>query len=233
MRLGTVGLFIVAAGVTFGLFAVVGLQVGLRFRAVDVPDLAGRTVDDATAILGAVDLALRIEPPLRIHATIPARHVAAQDPTAGLTTRSGRRVKVWLSSGPSAGSVPALIGQSERGARARLQEDALGLSRISEIRSGGYPSDAVVAQEPPPQGSATSVSVLINRGERGATYVMPDLIGVHGGSATEVLRAHGFRVTVLGDHPYPGVPPGIVLRQFPRAGFQIAHGEAISLEVSR
>ena len=233
MRLGTIALFIVAAGVTFGLFAVAGLQVGLGLREVDVPDLSGRTVEEATAMLGDTDLALRIESQSRIHATIPARHIAAQDPAAGLSTRRRRRVKVWLSSGTSAGSVPTLIGQSERGARARLQEDALGLSRISEIRSGGYPSDTVVAQEPPPRGSGTNVSVLINRGERGATYVMPDLIGVHGGSATEVLRARGFRVTVLGDHPYPSVPPGIVLRQFPDAGFQIAHGEAISLEVSR
>ena len=214
-------------------FAVAGLQVALRFREVDVPDLAGQAVDEATATLGHAGLALRVEPLSRIHPTIPARHVAAQDPAAGLTTRSERSVKVWLSSGPSAGSVPTLIGQSERGARARLQEDALGLSRISEMRSGRYPSDAVVAQEPPPLGSGTSVSVLINRGERGATYVMPDLIGVHGESAAEVLRAHGFRVTAVGDHLYPGVPPGIVLRQFPRAGFQIAHGEAISLEISQ
>ena len=233
LQLAMIGLFIAAAGVTFVLFAVAGLQVALGFREVDVPNLAGQTLDDATARLGDAGLALRIDPLTRIHPTIPARHVAAQDPAAGLTTRSRRSVKVWLSSGPSAGSVPSLIGQSERGARARLQEDALGLSRISEMRSSRYASDAVVAQEPPPMGSGTIVSVLINRGERGATYVMPDLIGVHGGSAAEVLRARGFRVTVVGQHPYPDVPPGIVLRQFPRTGFQIAHGEAISLEVSQ
>ena len=233
MRLGVVGLFIAAAGIIFVLFAVVGLQVALRFREVDVPDLVAQTVDEATATLGEASLTLRIEPLSRIHPTIPARHVAAQDPAAGLTTRSQRIVKVWLSSGSSAGSVPTLIGQSESGARARLQEDVLGLSRVSEILSSRYPSDAVVAQEPPPLGSATSVSVLINRGERGATYVMPDLIGVLGISAAEVLRARGFRVAVVGQHLYPGVPPGIVLRQFPNAGFQIAHGEAISLEVSR
>ena len=233
MRLAVVCLFIAAAAVMFVLFAVVGLQVALRFREVDVPDLVAQTVDEATATLGDAGLTLRIEPLSRIHPTIPARHVAAQDPAAGLTTRSQRSVKVWLSSGSTAGSVPTLIGQSERGARARLQEDALGLSRISEMLSGRYPSDTVVAQEPPPLGTATSVAVLINRGERGATYVMPDLIGVLGVSAAEVLRSRGFRVAMVGEHPYPGVPPGIVLRQFPDAGFQIAHGEAISLEVSR
>ncbi|MCY4507390.1 MAG: PASTA domain-containing protein, partial [Acidobacteria bacterium] len=174
----------------------------------------------------------RVEPLPRIDPSIPAGHVADQDPATGLTTRSGRSVKVWLSSGASAGSVPTLIGQSERGARARLEEDALRLLGVSEIRSNRYPSDSVVAQEPPPLGSASNVSVLINRGERGATYVMPDLIGVYGADAAEVLRARGFRVSVIGDHPYP-IEPGVVLRQFPQTGFQIAHGEAISLEVSR
>jgi beta-lactam-binding protein with PASTA domain len=48
-----------------------------------------------------------------------------------------------------------------------------------------------------------------------------------------VLRAGGFRIAVVGDHPYPGVPSGIVLRQSPQAGFEISRGESISLEVSR
>jgi beta-lactam-binding protein with PASTA domain len=62
---------------------------------------------------------------------------------------------------------------------------------------------------------------------------MPDLIGVNGDRAADLLRNHGFRASVVGDHPYPGVSPGIVLRQNPQAGFQIAPGEPISLEVSR
>ena len=91
----------------------------------------------------------------------------------------------------------------------------------------------MVAQEPSPNGTGTDVSLLVNRGERGATYLMPDLIGVNGDRAAEFLRGRGFRVTVVGRQPYPGVPAGIVLRQSPQAGFQIAPGEPISLEVSR
>ena len=51
--------------------------------------------------------------------------------------------------------------------------------------------------------------------------------------AAEVLRNHGFRVAVVGSYPYPGIQPGIVLRQNPRSGFRVAPGDAISLEVSR
>jgi serine/threonine-protein kinase len=77
------------------------------------------------------------------------------------------------------------------------------------------------------------VALLVNRGESGLTYVMPDLIGVNGDRASDLLRTRGFRVAVVGDHPYPGVPGGIVLRQNPQAGFQISPGETISLEISR
>ncbi len=232
-RLAVAGTAVAVAGIIFILFAVVGLQVALRFREVAVPDLVKQSVDEATATLDPLGLDVRVEAPDRIDADVPVGEVAAQDPAPGLTTRRGRSVRVWLSSGASAGSVPSLIGQSESGAGARLAEDALRLDIVSAIRSSRYPIDSVVAQEPPPRGSAANVSVLVNRGERGATYVMPDLIGVYGADAAEVLRARGFRVSVVGDHPYPGVEPGVILRQSPQTGFQIAHGEAISLEVSR
>lgn len=232
-RLVTIAGLVAATGLTFALFAVAGLQMALRFREVTVPDLSGRSVEQATETLAATGLTVRVESLSRIDPSIPAGRIADQDPASDLTTRNGRTVKVWLSSGTTAGSVPALLGQSEQDALARLEEDALELRGVSEIRSNRYPSGAVVAQDPPPQGAAPSVSVLVNRGERGATYVMPDLIGVYGTHAANVLRSRGFRVTVVGDHPYPGVEAGVVLRQFPRAGFQIANGEAISLEVSR
>jgi beta-lactam-binding protein with PASTA domain len=62
---------------------------------------------------------------------------------------------------------------------------------------------------------------------------MADLIGVSGERAAAVLRGQGFRVAIVGSAPYPGLPAGIVVRQGPAAGFQIAPGEPISLEVSR
>jgi beta-lactam-binding protein with PASTA domain len=95
------------------------------------------------------------------------------------------------------------------------------------------PADVVVAQTPPERSASGQVALLVNRGESGATYVMPDLIGVNADRASDVLRNHGFRVAVVGAQSYPGVASGIVIRQSPQAGFQIAPGEPISLEVSR
>ena len=164
---------------------------------------------------------------------MPAGHIMLQEPAAGVRTRRERSIKVWVSAGPRSTTIPALEGESERTAQLRLQEDGLGLSHVAEIRSADYPPGTIVGQYPPPKSNAAEVALLLNRGERGTRYVMPDLIGVNGERAADLLRARGFRATVVGDHPYPGVPAGIVLRQNPQAGFQIAPGEPISLEVSQ
>jgi eukaryotic-like serine/threonine-protein kinase len=218
---------------TYILFAVATMRVALRSRDVTVPTLIGKTVNDATVALTQAGLNLKVEEGRRPDPKVAAGQILSQEPQPGISTRRERSVKVWVSSGPRATIVPPLIGESERTAQLRLQQDGFELAALSEVRTGEYPSDAVIAQTPPPKSNAARVALLVNRGERGATYVMPDLIGVNGDRAADVLRAHAFRVAVVGDHPYPGVPGGIVLRQSPQAGFQIAPGEPISIEVSR
>jgi serine/threonine-protein kinase len=218
---------------TYVLFAAASMRVALRTREVVVPALAGKPLNDATTLLADAGLTLKVEEVRRVDAKVPAGQIISQDPQAGASTRRERSVKVWVSSGPRSTVVPPLLGESERTAQLRLQQDGVELGGIAEIRSGDYQADAIVAQTPAPKSIASRVALLVNRGERGATYVMPDLIGVNGDRAADLLRVRGFRVAVVGDHPYPGVPAGVVLRQGPLAGFQIAPGEPISLEVSR
>jgi serine/threonine-protein kinase len=209
------------------------MRVAMKTREVEVPQLSGKSVNEASVLLIDAGLRLKVEEGRRVDPKVPAGQILAQDPAAGIRTRRERSVKVWVSAGPRSSIVPALVGESDRTAQMRVQQDGFIVSSLSEIRSAEYPAGTVVAQTPPAKSQSERVALLVNRGERGATYVMPDLIGVNGDRAADVLRARGFRVAVVGDHPYPGVPAGVVLRQAPQAGFQIAPGEAISIEVSR
>ena len=233
LRASIVALLLGASGVIFVLFAVMALQISLKNREVPVPSVHGLTPDEAETVLAEAGLTMQINPIRRVHQTISSGRIAEQDPSVGLATRRRRSVKVWVSSGPTPGTLPMLLGASERAAMRHLEENSFTLEQMAEIRSNQYPVDAVVAQHQRPDGDGQRVSLLINRSERGLTYVMPDLIGVDSETASDVLRRHGFRVTVVGDHPYPGVPPGVVLRQLPEPGFQVAPGEPISLEVSQ
>lgn len=218
---------------TYLLFAAAALRVAVRSREVPVPDLTGRSINDASALLGDAGLTMRVEERRRVDPKIPAGHVIAQDPPAGVTLRTARGVRVYVSAGARASRLPAVVALSERGATLQLEQNQIQIARVSEIRSSRYPLDTVVAQDPPADAAAASVALLVNRGERGTRYVMPDLIGLDGERAAELLRSTGFRVSVVGQQPYPGVPAGIVLRQNPQPGFQVAPGEPIALEVSR
>jgi serine/threonine-protein kinase len=218
---------------TYLIFAVAAMRFALKSRDVIVPPLAGKTINEANAVLAASGLNLRVEEARRSDTTLPAGQVVSQDPQSGVRTRRERSVKVWISAGARAATVPPLLGESERAARMRAQQDGLQVTSVAEIRSSDYAADTVIAQNPAPKTSGARVAVLLNRRESSTTYVMPDLIGVNGDRAADLLRTRGFRVSVVGDHPYPGVPAGIVLRQSPQGGFQIGISDAISLEVSR
>ena len=233
LLIGKLALLVGALGVTYGITAYAGLQLAIKSREVATPDLRGLAPAAATEALAAVGLNARIDPLRRIHPAIEPGRIAEQDPRPGSPTRLRRDVKLWLSSGPNTGELPSLVGESQNLATEHLAEELFTLREIAEIRSNRYPTDTVVAQDPPPYGSGEIVSILVNAGERGRSYVMPNLIGVDGNDAANILRGRGFRVTVVGDHPYPGIPSGIVIRQAPSSGFQVSQGESISLEVSQ
>jgi len=226
-------LLIAALGATYGLFAVASMRVALRTREVNVPVLVGLDSADATSSAESAGLTLKVEENKPFDAKIPAGRIASQEPTSGQTVRRGRSVRVWVSAGSRASLVPRLFGETERTARARLLQDGLELAAIADVRSSEYPADTVVAQAPGGGAHNPSVSILVNRGERTRSYVMPDLIGVASDDAVAVMRSHGLRVTIVGSQSYPGAPAGIVLRQNPSAGFEVLPDQPISLEVSR
>jgi eukaryotic-like serine/threonine-protein kinase len=235
-RVWSAGKLVLLAGAlvaTYLIFAAASMRIALRTREVQVPDFTNRTANEATAIAAELGLAMKIDEARRPDAKIAAGRVLAQEPAAGSVARRQRSVRVWLSAGQRASTVPLLVGETERTAQMRLTQDGLTLADLSEIRSHAFASDVVVAQTPPAKSAAANVALLVNRGERGASYVMPDLIGVNGDRAAEILRNRGFRVAVVGSTPYPGVAAGVVIRQNPQAGFQIGPSEPVSLEVSR
>lgn len=233
--LGAGKLIVLAAALiaTYVVFAGASMRLALRSREVQVPDVTNHTANEASAIASNLGLALKVDDIRRPDPKIGAGRVIAQEPAAGSVARRQRSLKIWLSTGPRSTTVPRLVGETQRTAQLRLAQDGLALTEVSEIRSQIFAPDVVVAQTPPAKSVSGSVALLVNRGERGASYVMPDLIGVNGERAADILRNRGFRVAVVGSNPYPGVPPGIVIRQSPQAGFQIGPGEPISLEVSR
>ncbi len=235
-RVWNVGKILLLAGAlaaTFFLFAGIAMRVAVRARQVTVPDLIGKSVGAATDATTALDLQLRVDEGRRPDPKVPAGYVLGQDPMPGAAARRQRSIRVWLSAGAHIARAPNLLGETQRSAEIRLAQDSLSIGSVSEIRSAHYPPDVVVAQDPPPSTETSEVRLLVNRGEDRATYVMPDLIGLNGDRAADVMRGRGFRVSITAREAAPTIPPGVVVRQTPAGGYQVHPGDAIALEVSR
>lgn len=230
---GKLVLLVGALGITFMVFALIAMRVAVRARDVVVPDLVGRPLPEASALLATLDLNLRVDDVRRPDVRVPEGSVLGQDPPAGEMARRMRNVRVWVSAGPRIAHVPSLVGQSERSAQVLLLQEGMPEAIVAEIRSSDYPPDVVVAQAPPPGATGNEVHVLVNRGQDRVSFVMPELIGLPGERAADVLRARGFRVSIVAEQSAPGIPPGIVLRQAPAGGYQVEPGDFITMEVSR
>jgi len=226
-------ILVAALGVTFGAFFLAGLRVTTRAREVEVPNLSGRSVDEARALLADRGLALRVDEARRPDKAVPADHVLSQEPAAGEVVRRQRAVRVRLSDGQRAPVLPTVAELPERTAEITLTSDHITIGYRAVIRSPDYRAGVVVAQDPPARGRGDTVNLLVNRADDVQAFVAPDLIGTLGVRSADVLRSLNFRVAVTAEVPYPGLPPGIVVKQTPQPGFRIVSGETITLEVSR
>ena len=235
-RMWTAGRLLVLVGalsVTFGVFFLASMRVATRAREVQVPDVRGKSVADARAAMSAVGLVLKVDPIRRPDPSVAADHVISQEPEPGVVLRRQRAVRVRASEGQREPVLSAVVGRAERTAELTLADERVTITSRAEIRTSDYPAGTVVAQDPLPKSRASSVTLLVNRGEADQTFVMPDVIGTFGLRSADILRTLDFRVTISGEAAYPGLPPGVVIRQTPAPGYQVARNAVIALEISR
>jgi len=214
--------------------ALATMRVVLSSRDVAVPSLVGRPVPDAGREAAARGLLVRIEG-RRHDPAVPAERVVAQEPPAGAALKAHRAVRIWVSLGPQRVTVPGVEGQSARAARIAFEQSGVPVARVVEIEDAA--AEGTVLVQRPPAGesdlSAGGASLLVSRGPGGASFVMPDLIGRQASSVLAGLKAAGLKVSDVRYRTYPGVAPGIVLRQVPAAGYRVDARTPLVLDVSK
>jgi serine/threonine-protein kinase len=219
---------------TAGLSALLTMRSVLTTQEVVVPNLVGRGFAEAGAVAARESLTLRIEGK-RHDPKVPADRIALQEPAANTQLKSHRSVRVWMSLGPDHLTVPAVEGTSLRSARLALEQAEIQIARVVEVEDPA--EEGTILVQHPPAGDVGSsldgVSLLVSRGPRSADYLMPDLIGRQADAVLARLRGAGLKVAEVRYRTYPGVAPGIVLRQVPAAGHRVSTRGAVTLDVSR
>jgi eukaryotic-like serine/threonine-protein kinase len=213
-----------------------GFRGAIVGRSVTVPDLTGKTPDEASQAARSVGLQLEEQSGrARYDERVPRGRVLLQQPEGGSLAKPAQAVRVVLSLGARELRVPELAGLAPRAAALKLSREALALGPVSWYRDPTAPQ-GIVAQDPDaemPAGKGETVRVLMSRGAPDARILMPDFVGKDAQAARERLEKFGFRVGSARFEAYDGVRPNTVLKQFPPAGYPLSNHEVVSLTVSR
>ena len=229
------GLLAAALVVTAGLSALTTMRVVLRTQEVVVPSLVGRPLPEAGALASQRRLGLRVEG-RRNDPKVGRDLIVEQEPAAGRPLKTQRSIRVWVSLGPRRLTVPAVEGESVRSGRLLLEQAQVPLGRVVEVNDAA--EEGTILQQHPPTGETETLapegaSLLVSRGPGNRDFVMPDLIGRPALPVLETLRAAGLKVADVRYRTYPGVSPGLVLRQSPLAGYRVSPQTSIGLDVSQ
>ncbi|OGF13586.1 MAG: hypothetical protein A2W00_07775 [Candidatus Eisenbacteria bacterium RBG_16_71_46] len=195
---------------------------------VRVPDLSNLTLERAEKALTPLGLQLS-RAGERFDPSVPRGFILSQDPPPDTPVRGRKRVTVMVSLGEEFSSVPALFGESQRGAEQLLESAGLKIGGVTRAPSDQVGEGLVVASDPPgesvmPRGS--EVSLLISTGTGQAYYLMPDLVGREIGGVRRQLESFGFQVILP-----PSAPAiGAIAHQDPAPGTRITRDATILLQ---
>jgi hypothetical protein len=241
--------------------AFISMRLAIHGREVEVPNLAGLTIAEASQAAGAKGLNLNVENRFYSNNVAPG-HVLAQSPTSGVTVRREWTVRVTESLGTQKVSVPNLIGQTERPASILMRRLSLDLGTVAQLSSASE-TGVVLAQTPMPEASGIDrprVSLLLSAPEDPAStaFVMPSLTGLTFANAAARATAAGVHIASIEDINLPAtptapgvpaatpgpplavtpsstavaVPPGNVVEQTPPAGYRVVKGDAVHLTLT-
>ncbi len=195
---------------------------------IQVPNLDGLTIEQATSTLQDYELRLGAQTPAT--SDRPAGTITAQQPAAGESIEQNQSVNVTVSSGLEQATVPQLVALTSVAAvRIALQDASLQLGAVKE-KNSQQPAGYVLNQDPP-EGTqvdaGTAVSITVSSG----LVKVPKVTGSTEAQARSDLAQLGFDVQVV-ELEDGTVPAGTVLAQSPQSGELLPRGSIVTITVS-
>ena len=221
------GLFI---GAIFLLSALIYGLVGYSSGDIAVPDVKGKTLVEAEAILkdNNLDFTLKEE----FDAKVPTGTVIKQSPGAGSHVKAGRKIQLTVSKGAEPGVVPDLKGKNLAEAPEMLHAAKLAVGKVTVQYKEGAAQGAVLSQDieagkKVAAGTKVDLVVNISKGQS----VVPDLKGLTLSDARERLSSMGLMVGSVTTKE-DSAPKGTVIGAEPEFGKVLSEGSVVTLIVS-
>ncbi|MBT2532851.1 Stk1 family PASTA domain-containing Ser/Thr kinase [Arthrobacter sp. ISL-48] len=184
------------AGTEIRKFQSVSLFVSKGPELFGLPELTGKTLDQAKDALNKAEMALG-NITEKFDEGTAAGVVLAQDPASGTPSRHGTPVNLTVSKGPQPIPVPSVVGRGQDDAVKAIE--AAGLKAVispEKVKDKKIPKGSVASQSPP-SGTLTkggTVTLTISDGPK--LVDVPSYIGKQASDARKALEKLGFEVRV-------------------------------------
>lgn len=200
-------------------------------QAVEVPDLTGQNVEEASATLQGVGLALGEV--TKEFSPEETGTVIAQDPGAGDRVDGGTAIAVTVSKGIEMVEVPKVKGLTENDAYNRLKSAGFDLQPVQRVFDAKIAKGYAIETTPVaglllPKGSP--VTLIVSEGIE--AKAVPGVVGKTAAEAKSTLEKAGFKVTVREEY-HDTVAAGKVIRQDPDEGVVLQTGSTVTITVSK
>lgn len=230
-----------------GIFAAAVLLVVLLFKLIlgdfgpagsnksyPVPDIRGKTVEEAQEMEGVKDIFLIEVQGTRTTEEYQPGQIVEQDPTAGRTRKSNLVIQVYVAAEPEKVPMKDLVGMEYRQARVLLTDMGLDLKITTEtVSSDKYGADAVIETVPAADEPLVAGQTVILRVSTGPeTVTVPTFTGQDIANAVQNAQDLGLTVGEITYNTFSFAPQGQVIEQSIKPTSEVPGGTKISFTVS-
>ena len=230
-----------------GIFAAAVLLVVLLFKLIlgdfgpagsnksyPVPDIRGRTVEEAQEMEGVKDIFLIEVQGTRTTEEYQPGQIVEQDPAAGRTRKSNLVIQVYVAAEPEKVPMKDLVGMEYRQARVLLTDMGLDLKITTEtVSSDKYGADAVIETVPAVDEPLVAGQTVILRVSTGPeTVTVPTFTGQDIANAVQNAQDLGLTVGESTYDAFSCAPQGQVIEQSIKPTSEVPGGTKISFTVS-
>ncbi|HPO15005.1 MAG TPA: PASTA domain-containing protein [Candidatus Hydrogenedentes bacterium] len=199
---------------------------------VTVPDLSGKTADQAASILAVLGLSLG-EVSQEYSDTIPVDYVISQTPEAGVIVAYGSTVDIVVSLGHCYTQVPNLGGLTQEEAESALESASLILGTVTQEYNDFVPEGQIIEQNPV-YGLVilcdSPVNIVISLGHCYAQ--VPALIGLTQAEAQTALEAASLVLGTVTQEYSDLAPEGQIIGQTPAQDSTVSCGDPVNIVIS-
>ena len=230
-----------------GIFAAAVLLVVLLFKLIlgdfgpagsnksyPVPDIRGKTVEEAQEMEGVKDIFLIEVQGTRTTEEYQPGQIVEQDPAAGRTRKSNLVIQVYVAAEPEKVPMKDLVGMEYRQARVLLTDMGLDLKITTEtVSSDKYGADAVIETVPAGDEPLVAGQTVILRVSTGPeTVTVPSFTGQDIANAVQNAQDLGLTVGEITYDTFSFAPQGQVIEQSIEPTSEVPGGTKISFTVS-